>query len=78
MLCTHCRPEAEPRSNGEPPPRTAEIGLDRLDALVCKRCGQPVSPPDPTEALLRKLEALARFGLASEGRPVLAGRAEGY
>ena len=46
--------------------------VERLRTLVCPSCGRLLPTPDSTESLLSTIVALARFGLAPEGRPVLA------
>jgi hypothetical protein len=70
MRCYRCAPEAEilpvppletipDASTGEPAP------------AVCSVCGRAIETNDPWQALLRTLTQLARFGLDSEGRPLL-------
>jgi len=47
---------------------------ERLKTLCCATCGRLLPNPDSTERLLGTLAGLSRFGLAAEGRPVLAPR----
>ena len=46
--------------------------VERLRTLVCSSCGRLLPAPDSTGPLLSVLTGLTRFGLAPEGRPVLA------
>jgi len=40
-------------------------------AARCSVCGRVIEADEPWQALLRTLSQLARFGLDSEGRPLL-------
>jgi hypothetical protein len=74
MLCTHCidaiRQKQAQRDAAAEPPKA--LGEDRLRALLCARCGALLPARDATDTFLDTLSALARFGLTSEARPVLA------
>jgi hypothetical protein len=42
-----------------------------LNSLLCHVCGALLPEDDPTDLMLHKLAQLARFGLTSEGMPLL-------
>lgn len=46
-------------------------GAHRVNDLMCRRCGAVLPAELLTERLLAKLTQLGRFGLDSEGRPLL-------
>jgi len=46
-------------------------GAERLSNLLCGECGSVLPPDNPTDRMLHKLAQLARFGLSSEGGPLL-------
>ena len=46
-------------------------GAERLCNLLCGECGSVLPPDNPTDRMLHKLAQLARFGLSSEGGPLL-------
>lgn len=46
-------------------------GAERLEHLLCQRCGVLLPPRDSTDRFLRSLARLAGFGLAAGGSPIL-------
>ena len=67
MLCRRCSqtaPEARPLHLTAP-------GVGVASGVWCARCGEALGPRNLTERLVAKLAQLARFGLDSEGRPLL-------
>jgi hypothetical protein len=76
MKCHDCDPQATAQRSLTTDTAAIEAGVARLNALVCERCGQLLAPGDSMDALLRQLETLARFGLTSDGPPLLVSSAE--
>ena len=76
MMCQNCNPRASAGPSPEHVATTQERELARLSALVCERCGGLLVPADSLDALLHQLETLARFGLTSDGPPLLVSSAE--
>lgn len=72
MLCSSCTQIqiAILRRTGRPVLRAA-WEEERLERLICARCGAVLPEQDSAEPLLDKLGQLSRFGLASGYRPLL-------
>jgi len=72
MICERCRTSNEkyPGPHGLRARREPLYG-DPLPMPLCTSCGTLVSASDPLQTMLSKLAQLARFGLDSEGRPLL-------
>ena len=71
MICERCRSlnERDPARRGLRALREPHGEL--LPMPLCTSCGALVSATDPLQTMLAKLAQLARFGLDSEGRPLL-------
>jgi len=80
MMCRNCDPKAKSGPTQDhattSPGGRGEREVARLRALVCERCGGLLEPADSLDALLHQLETLARFGLTSDGPPLLVSSAE--
>lgn len=72
MLCSSCTQIqiAILRRTGRPLLRGA-WEYQRLEPLICARCGAVLPEQDNTGPLLEKLGQLSRFGLAGTVRPLL-------
>jgi len=72
MTCSDCHSNGR-ESTGAMTRR--DRAVERLRTLVCTSCGRLLPAPhslDASDRLLQTLAVLSRFGLAPEGRPVLA------
>ncbi|HZH39444.1 MAG TPA: hypothetical protein VFD85_00450 [Gemmatimonadales bacterium] len=72
MTCSDCQTNGRWGSSAT---TRRDTPVERLRTLVCTSCGRLLPDPDSTQAtdrLLATLASLSRFGLAPEGRPVLA------
>ena len=69
MVCSDCQTRGR---WGRRAVSKGDRALARLFALSCASCGRLLAAPDSTDRLLGVLAALSRFGMAPEGRPVLA------
>jgi hypothetical protein len=76
MVCRNCEPKAIAGPTHDQFANTGEREVARLSALVCERCGGLLVPADSLDALLHQLETLARFGLTSDGPPLLVSSTE--
>jgi hypothetical protein len=76
MKCRNCDPHASAGQVVNQIENAREREVARLRALVCERCGGLLVPADSLDALLHQLETLARFGLTSDGPPLLVSSAE--
>ncbi len=72
MICVRCRATPwEDRRFLRGVSRPRFRGAERLNSLLCHVCGALLPEDDPTDLMLHKLAQLARFGLTSEGMPLL-------
>lgn len=69
MVCSDCQAKGR---WGRRSITQRDHAVERLRALACASCGRLLPAPDSTDRLLGVLAALARFGMAPEGRPLLA------
>jgi hypothetical protein len=76
MKCRNCDPHASAGQPANHVETAREREVARLRALACERCGALIVPADSLDALLHQLETLARFGLSSDGPPLLVSSAE--
>jgi hypothetical protein len=77
MLCGDCQARGR---HVRPRPRLMarrDRAVERLRALACAACSRLLPAPDSTDRLLSTLSGLSRFGLAGEGRVIVAHRAAG-
>lgn len=73
MLCSRCRrmPKgAHPIGVAGASPQTLP-GWERLELILCSRCGVLLPGVEPGATLLDKLAGLARFGLAAGTSTIL-------
>lgn len=72
MICERCRSLLEKHPAGRRRRGWREpLHGDPIPMPLCQSCGTLVSASDPLQTMLSKLAQLARFGLDSEGRPLL-------
>ncbi len=72
MICERCRTLPwEGRRFMRGVSRPGFRGAERLSNLLCAECGSVLPADDPQDRMVHKLAQLARFGLSSEGGPLL-------
>lgn len=71
MLCSRCKRMPEGQASAAVASPQTLPGWERLELILCSRCGVLLPGLEPSDRLLDKLAGLARFGLTAGTSTIL-------